>query len=77
MRTHNSYRAKHVAPSLTEDDSLNSAAHLYARQLAATPLKLNLTPSGNRVNTSENLFVTYSSLPLTVQMCERKLFGLL
>lgn len=74
IRTHNSYRSRHTSPPLNEDDKLNSDAYAYARQLASAPFKLNLTPSSNRVDTGESLFVTYSSISLTVQMCERNDF---
>lgn len=69
IRLHNSLRVKHSAPALIEENQLNLASHAYAQQLAITN---KLLPSQNRVNTGENLFVTYSSIPLTAQICERK-----
>ena len=69
IRTHNSLRTKHSAPALIEENQLNLAAHAYSQQLALTN---SLVPSKNRIDTGENLFLTYSSIPLDPQTCERK-----
>ena len=52
-----------------EDNQINVLAHLYAQQLALTN---NLLPSTNRIDTGENLYVTYTSQTLTPQICARK-----
>ena len=66
---HNIYRSMHGVPALSLDQN-NQNAQKYAQLLAD---KNMFKHSPNRIDTGENLFVKFTTEPLTsTQMCARK-----
>ncbi len=71
LQVHNVLRGKHNSPSLNRDSSLDASALSYANFLAVNDVFYHST---NLVNTGENLYVSYSTDPLTVTSCTRNMF---
>lgn len=70
LAAHNTFRSKHFAQSMAENTAVDTSAQAYAQQIAATAVFAHST---NRVNTGENLYMSSSTVPLTVAKCARKL----
>ena len=74
LQVHNVLRAKHNSPSLNRDSSLDASALSYANFLAVNDVFHHST---NYLNTGENLYVSYSTHPLTITSCTRNMLFLL
>ena len=69
LTAHNIFRTRHDSPVLTVSPTLEASALKYAQYLAVNDVFKHST---DRVNTGENLYVSYSDDPLTAEKCARK-----
>jgi uncharacterized protein YkwD len=60
---HNTYRATHHAPALSQSASLNTTAQAYADQILSTGVFIHSSEE-QRNGAGENLYYTYSQFPL-------------
>ena len=65
---HNLLRSKHGSKSLTEDANLDASALNWANFMATNHV---FKHSPTLVNTGENIYVSYSTYPLTTNLCSR------
>ncbi|NEP09378.1 MAG: secretion protein [Symploca sp. SIO2C1] len=63
LSEHNTYRATHHSPAMTQSSSANSTAQAYAEKMLSTGRFLHSSES-ERNGAGENLYYTYSEFPL-------------
>ena len=74
LLTHNILRSKHKSVNLVENANLHSSALNWANYMAVNDVFHHSTIL---VNTGENIYVSYSTDPLTTEHCARNAYFLI